>query len=714
MISAMKEDLLHYSSQQHSVFDSTFDKRIYVTGPAGSGKTTSGVEYLRHAVNAGIPADSILVLTPQRSLAKPYRSLVSAADFPANGHVSVLTFGGLAQRLISLFWPLVAANAGFKNPKKPPQFLTLETSQYYLAQVIAPLLQKGYFDSVTIESNRIYSQILDNMNKSALVGFGINEIGNKLISAWSGSPKQAIVYEQVQGCATEFRNYCLQNNMLDFSLQFEVFGKHLWPSLLCKSYIKAAYSHLIYDNIEEDVPVAHDIIKEWLPDLGSALLIQDTDSGFRTFLGADKTSAESLQSACDETVEFRESFVKSTQVHSLEKTLSHSIREHQSLQMDPKELDKAYSIQSFRFFPQVLDWVTGEITALIHEQKVDPAEIVVLTPYLSDSLRFALAQRFTRSNIPFYTFRPSRSLVEEPPVSALLTLAKVAHPQWGYRPTKHDLRYMLMQFIPEIDLVRSDLVAQVLYSPNRGEDSLVSFMQVRPEMQQRITFVVGEKYETLRCWLEKYRAEEEIDLDVFFARVFGELLSQPGYAFFKNFEAAALISRLVESSRKFRQIITTATTSNKGSVAKEYIRVVEEGLIAAQYLSNWDEHAEIKGVLLSPAYTYLMSNRPVSHQFWLDIGSNGWWSRLDQPLTQPYVMSRNWPEGQQWTTYNDLIADQATLERIVRGLLRRCSKHVDMVSISMNESGSEERGALLVAVQTMLRGLFADGGVKHV
>ena len=710
----MKENKLQFSAPQHAVFESTFDSRIFVTGPAGSGKTTAGVEYLRALVYSRIPADSILVLTPQRSLAKPYRTLVTAAGFPANGLVSVLTLGGLAQRLISLFWPLVATNSGFKNPKNPPQFLTLETSQYYLAQVITPLLQKGYFDAVTIEPNRIYSQILDNMNKSALVGFGIDEIGKKLISAWSGMPKQAIVYEQVQDCATEFRNYCLQNNLLDFSLQFEVFSKHLWPSLLCKSYLKATYSHLIYDNIEEDVPVAHDIVKEWLPDLISALLIQDTDAGFRTFLGADKSSAESLQVACEKTVEFQESFVQSTQIHLLEKTLSHSIREHHSLAQDPKELDKAYSIQSFRFFPQALDWITGEVTSLIKDHKVDPAEIVVLTPFLSDSLRFTLTQRFARSNIPCYTFRPSRSLVEEPPVSSLMTLAKVAHPQWGYRPTKHDLRYMLMQFIPEIDLVRADLVAQILYSPNRGEDSLVSFMHVRPEMQQRITFVVGEKYETLRCWLDNYRAEEEVDIDVFFARVFGELLSQRGYAFFKNFEAAALISRLVESSRKFRQIVSAVKTSNKVSVSKEYIRVVEEGLIAAQYLSNWDEQAENKGVLLSPAYTYLMSNRPVTHQFWLDIGSNGWWSRLDQPLTQPYVLSRNWPEGQQWTTYHDLISDQATLERIVCGLLRRCSNHVDMISIGMNESGSEERGALLVAVQTMLRGLIPDGRVKHV
>jgi hypothetical protein len=709
----MTDSTLQLTAQQKMVFQSGFSERVYISGPAGSGKTSAGVEYLSRAVSAGVPADSILVLTPQRSLARPYRQLTTASDFPANGSVSVLTLGGLAQRMISLFWPLVAQTAGFKNPVRPPQFLTLETSQYYLARVMAPLLQKGYFDAVTIDPNRIYSQILDNMNKAAVVGFGVDEIGRRLTSAWSGSPKQTIVYEQVQSCASEFRKYCLENNLLDFSLQFDLLCRHLWPSLLCKSFLKNSYTHLIYDNIEEDIPAVHDILREWLPDFKSALLIQDTGAGFRTFLGADNTSAESLRSCCDRTLEFTDSFVKSDQVQVLENTLSHAIREHQSLPADGGVIKAACSIDSYRFFPLALDGIVEEIHTLVDENNVDPAQIVVLSPFLSDSLRFTLTQRFNAAGLPWFTFRPSRSLCEEPPVSALLTLAKVAHPQWGFVPTRHDLRYMLMQFIPELDLVRADLVAQILYSPNRAEAGLVSFTQVRSEMQQRITFVVGEKYETLRGWLERYREGTPADLDVFFAQAFGEQLSQRGFSFHEDLEAASLISRLVESARKFRQVISADITANNASLAQEYIRVVEEGLIAAQYLSNWDEQAQNRGILLAPAFTYLMSNRPVQYQFWLDIGSNGWWSRLDQPLTQPYVLSRNWPEGQQWTAYNDLLTDQATLERVVVGLLRRCGQHVNLISIGMNESGSEERGALLVAVQTMLRGLAA-GGVQHV
>lgn len=705
---------MEFNIFQKQLIESPFKDSLYVSGPAGSGKTTAGVEYFRRAVLSGIPAGDFIILTPQRSLAKPYRDLTSSVEFPSNSLPSILTLGGLAQRMITLFWPLVAKNIGFSSPSKSPQFLTLETAQYYMAQVIAPLLQKGYFDSITIEPNRIYSQLLDNMNKAAFVGFDLTEVGNRLNAAWSGLSKQSIVYTQAQDCVNAFRQYCLENNLLDFSLQFEILNKHLWPSLLCRSYLKNTYKHLIYDNIEEDVPVAHDIISSWLPDFTSALLIHDTDAGFRTFLGADDPSALRLQDQCTDRIGFSGSFIQSEPISTLECSLSHAITQHCPLEIEKVKLAPAYSIQSFRFFPQALDWITSRVRSMIREQDVDPGQIVVLTPFLSDSLRFTLTQRMAEAGIPYYTFRPSRSLRDEPPVNAMFTLAKLAHPQWGLKPTKHDLRYMLMQIIPEIDLIRADLVAQILYSPNRGENTLITFDQVRPEMQERITFVVGQKFETMRGWLERYRVDGETNLDIFFARIFGELLSQRGFAFHDNFTAAALIARLVESARKFRQILTNNLDQTVTSISKEYIRVVEEGLIAAQYLTNWDEQRDSHSVLVAPAFTYLMSNRPASYQFWLDIGSNGWWSRLDQPLTQPYVLSRNWPSGRQWTGADELHTNQDTLNRIITGLLRRCSIHVDMITVGLNESGSEERGALLVAVQTMLRGLDQKKEGCHV
>ena len=201
---------------QRQIIESPLDLKLFVSGAAGTGKTTAGVERMRYLLAQGIPADSILLLTPQRTLQEPYLDLLYSPERRAGGEVTAVTIGGLAKRMCDLFWPIAAEAAGFKIPELPPIFLTLETAQYYMAHLVRPLLEeKGYFQSLTINRNRLYSQILDNLNKSAVVGFPYTEIGSLLDSAWFGDPAQRRIYTDAQECAILFREYCLDRNLLE-------------------------------------------------------------------------------------------------------------------------------------------------------------------------------------------------------------------------------------------------------------------------------------------------------------------------------------------------------------------------------------------------------------------------------------------------------------------------------------------------------------------
>ena len=135
--------------------ESPAGRTAFLEGPAGAGKTTAGVARLQHLVRSGIPGGSILVIVPQRTLGAPYAAAFRRADHPPGGEVTLLTVGGLAQRMVELFWPLVSEAAGFARPDRPPIFLTLETAQYYMARLTGPLLEQGYFDSVIISRNRL-------------------------------------------------------------------------------------------------------------------------------------------------------------------------------------------------------------------------------------------------------------------------------------------------------------------------------------------------------------------------------------------------------------------------------------------------------------------------------------------------------------------------------------------------------------------------------
>jgi len=172
---------------QIDLINAPLNSSILLSGDAGTGKTTAAALRLQQMVKSGVPGESILVLVPQRSLAGSYYDQVLSTEFPSGGQPVILTFNGLTQRMITLFWPLIAETAGFRSAKKPFKFLTIETAQYHLAKIVEPLLGQGYFESLTLDPNRLYSQILDNLNKSAIVGFPPSEIADRLTQAWVGN-----------------------------------------------------------------------------------------------------------------------------------------------------------------------------------------------------------------------------------------------------------------------------------------------------------------------------------------------------------------------------------------------------------------------------------------------------------------------------------------------------------------------------------------------
>ncbi|MDW8227715.1 MAG: hypothetical protein RMJ60_07950 [Anaerolineales bacterium] len=380
---------------QMEIANASLHTSLFVHGPASCGKTTVGVARLDTLLDRGIPAESILILTPQRTLQQPYLKRLRARLQDAGGTPTLATFGGIARRMCDLFWPLAAEVAGFAHPERPPVFLTLETAQYFMARLTRPLIEEqGLFESVSIDRNRLYAQILDNLNKAAAVGFPYTEIGTRLDAAWHGDPAQRRVYADVQTCATRFRQYCLEHNLLDFSLQLEIFCQILWHEPLVRHYLISSYRHLIYDNLEEDIPRAHDLVSEWLPEFDSALLIYDEGGGYRRFLGADPESAWQLQDLCHTSLELRESFTIPAQVISLAHGLVSVLGGEASLPLPlPATQARAFSFLTARSYPELLDAICDQIQHLVFEEGIPASEIVVLSPYLSDALRFSLMRR---------------------------------------------------------------------------------------------------------------------------------------------------------------------------------------------------------------------------------------------------------------------------------------------------------------------------------
>jgi hypothetical protein len=713
----------------------------FLTGPAGTGKTTQAVARLRDLLTDHVPGHNILVLVPQLTLAGPYRDLLRDPRLPGAAAVDILTFSGLALQTIDLFWPLVAAPAGFGRPQARPVFLTIETAQYYLHQVLEPLLRQGYFDPnvvpITISLPRLMSQILDNLNKAALIGLPHTEVGARLAASLAVEPSSRAALEHTQVCVNEFRAFCLARNLLDFSLRIETFRRYLWPVEGICRYLTGRYRHLIVDNIEEDNPFAHAMLREWLPHTESALLVNDEDAGYRIFLGANWRTAQSLTSLADETIHLTDSQVASADILALGEQLSHILngrisesasrsvtnetpkrKNRKSKIENPKSPDprRVITFQQERFYPQMIEWTIGRITALLAEG-VSPEEIVVLAPFVSDALRFSFTQRMVQRGLPARSHRPSRPLSEEPPAKTVLTLARLAFPEMGLLPEPFDVAQALSQAIADLDLIRANLLTQVVYRPNRqssvpnSQFPLSAFDQIEGDMRERISYQAGNRFDQLRAWLQNVQAGSAPPvLDHFFSRLFDEILAQPGFGFHGQPEAGEVIANLIDSTRAFRrvaeQVPDTTSAGFPGVIElnRAYLETIEQEIMAAQYLRSWDGNPE-SAVLITPATTFLMSNRPVEYQFWLDAGSSGWWERIAQPLTHPYVLTADWEPGRLWTDADEVAGQRDRLSRLVLGLTRRCRKHVFIVNSEVGEQGYEQRGQLLIALQQVLRHL---------
>ena len=69
----------------------------FLAGRAGAGKTNAAIGRLLHLLESGVPASSMLVIVPQRTLATPYYEALNNPDVDPGGQVTVFTVRSLVQ-----------------------------------------------------------------------------------------------------------------------------------------------------------------------------------------------------------------------------------------------------------------------------------------------------------------------------------------------------------------------------------------------------------------------------------------------------------------------------------------------------------------------------------------------------------------------------------------------------------------------------------------
>lgn len=702
--------------------DALLFRKVFLEGIAGSGKTTYAVQHMLTWLAQGVDPSRLLIIVPQLPMARPYQlALHNAAH--SGGAPIITTFAGFARQAVSAYWTEIAAPLG-ADPTREPIFLNIETAQYFMARFAMPRIAEGEFalSEMRVTPPRIISQVLDNLTRAALLNEPLERIPERLSKAWgSRDSSRHDVFKRAYALAAEFRAHCLQNNLLDFSLTVEAFQRHIYHKPEFQVFLQTRFDFLLAEHLEEDLPATHDLLALCLPFVQGALLLYDPDGGLRTFLGADPETAYALRALCDEYLVATDSLVMSDDVAALAAAFNRALAPRFVPAPERTGNWRAALTYTYkRFYPQMIEAVADEIAKLI-AQGVSPRQIAVVAPFLNDSLRFSLVyalrqrERSHGVRIPVLTHRPSRALMDEPIARALLTLTLIAHPHWLdgaalVAPPLKDVADALALTISGLDPLRAALLAELVYRKKRDQDgimrpSLNAFARLEPDQQARVGYRIGQRYDALREWLESYRArlehDDQMPLDHFLRLLFDEKLAQKGYALHNNLEAGRVAAQLIDSVQRFRQTLYADYTGDWSALGREYLQLVSQRLLPSLHVQSWQDE-EADAILLMPASTFLLRNRVVDYQFWLDIGSSGWFMRLEQPLTHPYVLRREYLADQVWSDDDEAEAEDAALYRIVIGLVRRCRKRVHVGIAALGESGFEQNGKLLRIVQQML------------
>ena len=134
-----------FNLPQRQIVESSLDLKLFVSGPAGTGKTSAGVERMRYLLAQGVPGESILMLTPQRTLQEPYLDLLYSPERAAGGEVTSATMGGLACRMVDLFWPIAAEGGRFRNPKSTSRLSLPRDRAILHGAHCPPVIGRGIF-----------------------------------------------------------------------------------------------------------------------------------------------------------------------------------------------------------------------------------------------------------------------------------------------------------------------------------------------------------------------------------------------------------------------------------------------------------------------------------------------------------------------------------------------------------------------------------------
>ena len=672
----------------------------YLYGPAGTGKTTALQQRLLRLLREGEPAYTILVLVAEPEHRDAFFDALQTSGLGPYAELNVTHYTRLAQSMVSLFWPLVARDAGFARPYQPPTFLSYDLAQVLMWRVVNPLLGQGAFANLRLRPQQIVSQLLDTLNRAALNALTLEEAIARQARTWAGDPERRFHLDDAATAARAFRRRCLANSLLDLSLTVEVFDTQLVQHPEFHRYFRERYRHLLVDNLEEQTPAGQNFVVGLMGETQTTAVASDAGGGYKRFLAADPHGAEALRARFEHVYDFTESFVAPPEMSQLADVVENALLRTRHPVPDAATNGRLLGVIGGRYRREMVNNLAPVLHSLVYDEGVAPRDIAIIVPYMDGALRYMLTQALAEAGLPYRLLRRRTSPREEPRVRAWLTWLALAHPDWGVHPAPFDVAEALTLSIAGLDPARAQLLVDNLYRTDVPE------LAPAEDLPERIVARVGAENvtlaEELRLWLAGRDRDESID--AFLHSLFDELLSQPRFRPEPDLAGAAVADWLSQAAARLRRAAPAMGLAGEAEAGAAFIDAVNQGLVTANP-PDWGEPPDPNGIVLATIYAYLLSGPPARVQVWLETAAQGWWDIPRQPLSNAFVLVQSRAPEEPWTIEEDFAVRNELLARIVRGLTARCRDGIILASSDLDRRGQRQDGPLWRALSPLVHGI---------
>ena len=656
---------------------------ILLNGGTGAGKSNKILEIYKELIEEKqVPSEEVLVIVMNRNQSLEWRKKTVLST---SSRVYRTSFFGFVQEEITNFYPIILKNCNEIEQKNiRPTFLTLESSQYLLSLLIKMRREKqnAFFD-LTAKDSKIAIDISSNLVKASTASLDYKEIGERLYEAQEiKTEEKKQIFEMIDKIITDYRKRCLECGVMDFAMAMDLYNRYLLQNDEYIENLCGRIKYILIDNIEEAVPLEIDLIEKLMNKVENIILGYNPEGGYGSIFGANiEYVKERILDKCEIKEMGNKSYIAKPEMVEFSEMLYDNIMQSSKKKIELKvdiEKREPYELRS-----DMLEEAVKCVDNLVNKEGYKPKDIALISTFADPVTEYVMSSGLEKKGIKVKNISRKARYIDNKFVHALVTLGYLCHPEEEIIPNRDDVKMLVMMML-DIDPIRASILAGIICRQN----PFAKFPSIEEEqIIERIGYINLSKYERIRNFINEYRDGNRLPIDIFFQKVFVELL----LVYNAKEEDIVQIKKLIDSATSFN-----ATISKFGTIDtnKEFLKMIKGDIKSSESIFELEEKVDEDAVTLSTPMNYLSNTLEAKVIIVLGLSSDHWTPRCAKEISNPYVLTKTWKRGNIYSEEIEEKNQRINIAILIRALLKRCSDRFITFESTYSGDGYENEGIL--------------------